>query len=570
MAVYEFITKDNLRKLAKNSTQQVKKAGSEVASTLFRGYKSDGSPLPTVFADEIGWSVYDAAGTTLQAMTKIGDTVISTTEDLIAYIASLPTTGEVTDTLRAKDAMIYKGTIGSGTQTELATTQVGDTYKVAANGWITISPAGVITWSQNKPSTGNYQAVEVGDMVICLTTTPEDDEDPESETVAATWNVIQTNLALTSLTFKKGNTTLFSYDTVQPYNVTFGEAIAASMSDSNTMVIDLPTRTIDSNTLNSVTAGANDTNVISAISFDTYGRVTGYTVTPFKVGPTNLYVTGSTTVVNANTNNITNPYIQSVYDGQLGSILQVKAATNSGITVTSFSDANGAGISIGSSIATSSAQGVVKPYTSYSGVQSITTATGNVSSTAFSASTAGATINKITTVTGRFYAVTMDSSGHMFVNVPWTDTDTSVTSSYNSGLEIAKFGPSGNQKSLKVPYATNSQYGLVKTGGTLSDSTGYEVVKVDSNGVMYAKNTYTNTWRSVYAWNKTQLGTANDYIDQALGETIGANFLAFSGKFGYTEKTVVVGNNGSDITKTVAEIDLVWAEVDSLGNVTYR
>lgn len=568
MALYEFITQGNLRKFAIGSDQQVKKTGSEVASTLFRGYKSDGSPLPTIFADEIGWSVYDAAGTTLQALTKIGDTVIATTEDLIQYIASLPTTAEVTNTIRAKDAMVYKGTLESGKQTVLATTEVGDTYKVAANGWITISNTGVVTWSANKPSSGNYQAVEVGDMVICLTATPDDDTDPDSPTVSATWNVIQNNITFTPLTFKKGNTTLFAYDTVSPYDVVFGDAISAVKDNNGTTVtIDLPTRTISSSTNSSVTAGASSTNVISSITFDTYGRVTGYTVTPFTVGPTSLFVTGSTTVVSANTNNISNPYIQSVYDGQLGGILQIKAVDNNGITVTSFSDANGAGISIGTSIATSSAQGVVKPYTSYNSVQSITTGTGNVSTTAFSSSTGGSTINKITTTTGRFYAVTTDSSGHMFVNVPWTDTDTSVTSSYNSGLEIAKFGPNGNQKSLKVPYATDSQYGLVKTGGTISSLTGYEAVKVDSNGVMYAKNTYVNTWRSVYAWNITQLGSANDYIDQALGDSIGTNFLAFSGKFGYTEKSIEVS---SGVNKTVAEIDIVWAEVDSLGNVTYN
>ena len=84
---------------------------------------------------------------------------------------------------------------------------------------------------------------------------------------------------------------------------------------------------------------------------------------------------------------------------------------------------------------------------------------------------------------------------------------------------------------------------------------------------MYAKNTYINTWRSVYAWNITQLGSANDYIDQALGDSIGTNFLAFSGKFGYTEKSIEVS---SGVNKTVAEIDIVWAEVDSLGNVTYN
>ena len=77
--------------------------------------------------------------------------------------------------------------------------------------------------------------------------------------------------------------------------------------------------------------------------------------------------------------------------------------------------------------------------------------------------------------------------------------------------------------------------------------------------------TATNTWRPVYAWTISQMATAGDTIDQILAETTGTKSLAFSSTFGYREVTHSVGGNNV----TVAELDLVWAEVDENGNITY-
>ena len=61
------------------------------------------------------------------------------------------------------------------------------------------------------------------------------------------------------------------------------------------------------------------------------------------------------------------------------------------------------------------------------------------------------------------------------------------------------------------------------------------------------------------------MAAVGDTIDQMLGESITTKSLAFSSTFGYHETTHTVGGN----TVQVAEVDLVWADVDASGNITY-
>lgn len=75
----------------------------------------------------------------------------------------------------------------------------------------------------------------------------------------------------------------------------------------------------------------------------------------------------------------------------------------------------------------------------------------------------------------------------------------------------------------------------------------------------------TNTWRPIYAWKQSELVNANDTIDEFLTNSINTKSLAFSNTFAITEKEHTIGQN----KVTVAEIDLVWAEVDKDGNMTY-
>lgn len=87
----------------------------------------------------------------------------------------------------------------------------------------------------------------------------------------------------------------------------------------------------------------------------------------------------------------------------------------------------------------------------------------------------------------------------------------------------------------------------------------------NTSGVIEIASSYINTWRSVYGWLLSGLANAGDSIDQMLGTSISTRSLAFSSTFAYTEKAVTVG--GSSVN--VAEIDLVWADVDANGNITY-
>ena len=94
------------------------------------------------------------------------------------------------------------------------------------------------------------------------------------------------------------------------------------------------------------------------------------------------------------------------------------------------------------------------------------------------------------------------------------------------------------------------------------NATGNYEVKMDKDGQLFVSvpTTNTNTWRPIYAWKASDLGKTNDTIDDLLdyGNT-GVKKLAFSSTFGYKDGT----------SDDVAEIDLVWAEVDKDGKITY-
>lgn len=144
---------------------------------------------------------------------------------------------------------------------------------------------------------------------------------------------------------------------------------------------------------------------------------------------------------------------------------------------------------------------------------------------------------------GKNYAVQLDSSGKAYVNVPWTDTVAGlyVGITYGIGDEIALLhfwnGDSSteSQFSIKVPYATASQYGLVKpgavrssaitatTGGTTSGR--YYGVELDSNGKMFVNV----PWTDHYAWsditgkpNFASVATSGSYNDLSNKPTIPA------------------------------------------------
>ena len=141
-------------KLTGNATTATtaEKLGTSAGGTAKPIYFKDGKPAETgyTFADTISSSATD------------NNKKLPTSSAVVSYV------GEV---LRASDAMIFKGTIGTGGVVEAlpsTTALTGWTYKVITAG----TYAGV--------------SCEVGDMIICLT--------DGSSTKSATWTVVQSNI----------------------------------------------------------------------------------------------------------------------------------------------------------------------------------------------------------------------------------------------------------------------------------------------------------------------------------------------------------------------------------------
>ena len=113
------------------------------------------------------------------------------------------------------------------------------------------------------------------------------------------------------------------------------------------------------------------------------------------------------------------------------------------------------------------------------------------------------------TASGKNYAVQLDSSGKMYVNVPWTDNNTTYAQATSSTLGLVKIGYTTSGKNyavqldtngkmfVNVPWtnttyseATSSALGLVKVGYTTSGKN--YAVQLDS-GKMYVNVPWTDT-----------------------------------------------------------------------------
>lgn len=83
------------------------------------------------------------------------------------------------------------------------------------------------------------------------------------------------------------------------------------------------------------------------------------------------------------------------------------------------------------------------------------------------------------TSSGKNYAVSLDSNGKMYVNVPWTDNNTTYTKATSDNLGLVKIGYSANGKNypvvldgsgkmyVNVPWTdTNTTYGVVGANGS--------------------------------------------------------------------------------------------------------
>lgn len=115
------------------------------------------------------------------------------------------------------------------------------------------------------------------------------------------------------------------------------------------------------------------------------------------------------------------------------------------------------------------------------------------------------------TTSGRNYKVQLDSSGNAYVNVPWTDNNTTYNEATADTLGLVKIGYASNGKNyavllangkmyVNVPWtdsnttytqATSDKLGLVKIGYS-ANGKNYPVV-LDGNGKMYVNVPWTDT-----------------------------------------------------------------------------
>lgn len=189
------------------------KLTTSAGSTTEPIYFSDGKPVKTgyTFAGSIS---SDATG---------NNTKLPTSSAVISYVDSK---------ISAADAMIYKGTIGTGGTVQAlpsTTALTGWTYKVITAG----TYAGA--------------SCEIGDMIICLT--------DGSSSQVATWTVVQSNIdgavtsGVTSVT--DGHIPLFSGTTGKVIKSS-SKAIVATITNSNNIPTDKAVKTYVDNLVNNI------------------------------------------------------------------------------------------------------------------------------------------------------------------------------------------------------------------------------------------------------------------------------------------------------------------------------
>lgn len=150
------------------------------------------------------------------------------------------------------------------------------------------------------------------------------------------------------------------------------------------------------------------------------------------------------------------------------------------------------------------------------------------------------------TTSGKNYKVQLDSSGNAYVNVPWTDNNTTYNEATADTLGLVKIGYASNGKNyavllangkmyVNVPWTdTNTTYGvvgangstgLVKNGSTVTSASGYTACPI-VGGIPYYKDTNT-TYANMKAATASAAGAAGLVPAPAAGKQ--ASFLRGDG-----------------------------------------
>lgn len=145
------------------------------------------------------------------------------------------------------------------------------------------------------------------------------------------------------------------------------------------------------------------------------------------------------------------------------------------------------------------------------------------------------------TTSGKNYKVQLDSSGNAYVNVPWTDNNTTYNEATADTLGLVKIGYASNGKNyavllangkmyVNVPWtdnnttysqATSNNLGLVKIGYS-ANGKNYPVA-LDGNGKMYVNVPWTDTNTTYAVANESTNGLMAAADKKTMNRLIGVN-----------------------------------------------
>ena len=405
------------------------------------------------------------------ASSSTNSTQIATT----AFVQSL-----VNSKIAASDAMIYKGTIGSSGAT---ITSLPDT--TAKTGW---------TYKVLTAGTYAGQKCEVGDMIICLT--------DGSTSTAATWTVIQTNIdgAVTGPSSSvDSHVVTFNGSTgkiVKDSGFTIAKSVPSDAKFTDT-IYTLPTAS--SSVLGGVKVGSNITLSSGVISLTKSNVTSALGYTPPTSNTT--YSAGTGLTLTGTSFSLSNSGVSA---GSYGPTSNVSGSNGTTINIPQITvDAMGRVTSVTNRVYTSVDNNTVYTHPTSSGNKHIpsggssgqilrwsadgTAVWGNDNNTTYgqaNSSTLG--LVKIGfPESGKNYPVELNGSGQMFVNVPWTDTNTT-------------YGVVGG----------NGSTGLIKNGSSVTSASGYTACPI-VGGIPYYKDT--NTTYNLGSFGVTASATELNY-----------------------------------------------------------